>query len=80
MFNLITLSKLESLSASTTTWTAIPPKYLDRGAVAFAKSLEDPKIVEAIRKEIYERELTGEITVEEREELLDYLDSQLIED
>ena len=36
--------------------------------------------VDDIRKEIYERELTGEITVEEREELLDYLDSQLIED
>ena len=36
--------------------------------------------VDDIRMEIYERELTGEITVEEREELLDYLDSQLIED
>ena len=36
--------------------------------------------VDDIRKEIYERELTGEITVEEREALLDYLDSQLVED
>ena len=33
-----------------------------------------------IRREIYEAELTGEITVEERRELLDYLDSQIVED
>lgn len=41
-------------AASTTTLTAIPPKYLDRGAVAFAKSLENPETVEAIRREIFE--------------------------
>ena len=36
--------------------------------------------VDDLRMEIYERELTGEITVEEREELLDYLDARLAED
>lgn len=36
--------------------------------------------VDDLRMEIYERELTGEITVEEREELLDYLDARLSED
>ena len=50
----ISLDAYPYTAASTTTLTAIPPKYLDRGAVAFAKSLEEPKIVEAIRKEIYE--------------------------
>ena len=50
----ISLDAYPYTAASTTTLTAIPPKYLDRGAVAFAKSLEDPKIVEAIRKEIFE--------------------------
>ena len=50
----ISLDAYPYTAASTTTLTAIPPKYLDRGAVAFAKSLEDPNIVEAIRREIYE--------------------------
>ena len=50
----ISLDAYPYTAASTTTLTAIPPKYLDKGAVAFAKSLEDPAIVEAIRKEIYE--------------------------
>ncbi len=50
----ISLDAYPYTAASTTTLTAIPPKYLDKGAVAFAKSLEDPKIVEAIRREIYE--------------------------
>ena len=50
----ISLDAYPYTAASTTTLTAIPPKYLDKGAVAFAKMLEDPKIVEAIRKEIYE--------------------------
>ena len=44
------------------------------------ESTETEVDVDDIRKEIYERELTGEITIEEREALLDYLDSQLIED
>ena len=50
----ITLDAYPYIAASTTTLSAIPPKFLDKGAVAFAKSLEDPEIVEAIRKEIYE--------------------------
>ena len=50
----LSLDAYPYIAASTTTLSAIPPKYLDHGAVAFAKSLEDPKIVEAIRKEIYE--------------------------
>ena len=50
----ISLDAYPYTAASTTTLTAIPPKYLDQGAVAFAKMLEEPKIVEAIRKEIYE--------------------------
>ena len=50
----ISLDAYPYTAASTTTLTAIPPRYLDKGAVAFAKSLEDPKIVESIRKEIYE--------------------------
>ena len=50
----ITLDCYPYTAASTTTLSAIPAKYLDHGAKAFAKSLEDPEIVEAIRKEIYE--------------------------
>lgn len=42
------------VAASTTTLSAMPPKFLDEGAIAFAKKLEDPAIVEEIRKEIYE--------------------------
>jgi len=50
----ITLDAYPYVAASTTTLSAIPPRFLDQGAVAFAKSLENPAIVEAIRKEIYE--------------------------
>ena len=50
----ISLDAYPYTAASTTTLTAIPPKYLDKGAIAFAKSLEDPAIVESIRKEIFE--------------------------
>lgn len=50
----ITLDCYPYIAASTTTLSAMPPKFLDEGAVAFAKSLEDPEIVEAIRREIYE--------------------------
>ena len=50
----ISLDAYPYIAASTTTLSAIPAKYLDHGAVAFAKSLEDPEIVEQIRKEIYE--------------------------
>lgn len=50
----ITLDAYPYIAASTTTLSAIPPRFLDHGAQAFAKSLEDPQTVEAIRKEIYE--------------------------
>lgn len=50
----ITLDAYPYVAASTTTLSAIPPQFLDHGAVAFARSLEDPAIVEQIRKEIYE--------------------------
>lgn len=50
----ISLDAYPYVAASTTTLSAIPARFLDHGAVAFAESLEDPKIVEEIRKEIYE--------------------------
>lgn len=50
----ITLDAYPYIAASTTTLSAIPARFQDRGAIAFAKSLEDPKIVEEIRREIYE--------------------------
>lgn len=42
------------IACSTTTTSAIPSRFLDRGPEAFAQSLSDSKIVEAIRKEIFE--------------------------
>ena len=42
------------IACSTTTTSAIPSRFLDKGPEAFARSLADPKIVEAIRKEIFE--------------------------
>lgn len=50
----VSLDAYPYTAASTTTLTAIPPRFLDKGAVAFAKALEDPTVVEAIRREIYE--------------------------
>lgn len=50
----ISLDAYPYTAASTTTLTAIPPRHLDKGAVAFAKSLENPEVVESIRREIYE--------------------------
>lgn len=50
----ITLDAYPYTAASTTTLSAIPPQFLDQGDVTFAKSLENPVIVEAIRREIYE--------------------------
>lgn len=50
----ITLDAYPYIAASTTTLSAIPPRFLDKGAVAFAESLNDPAVVEAIRREIYE--------------------------
>lgn len=50
----ITLDAYPYTACSTTTLTAIPPQFLDRGVEAFVESLEDPEIVEQIRREIYE--------------------------
>lgn len=50
----ISLDAYPYTAASTTTLTAIPPRFLDKGAIAFAKSLEDPRIVQEIKREIYE--------------------------
>ncbi len=50
----ITMDAYPYIAASTTTLSAIPPKFLDRGAEAFAKSLEDPNVVKAIHHEIFE--------------------------
>ena len=59
-------------------------KYKDASAKQFMGKEENKKkmikeSVDDIRMEIYERELAGEITVEEREELLDYLDNSIME-
>lgn len=50
----ITLDCYPYIAASTTTQSAIPPQFLTGGGEGLAKSLEDPAVVEAIRKEIYE--------------------------
>lgn len=50
----ITIDAYPYTACSTTTLTAIPPRFLDKGTEAFAKSLEDPAVVEEIRREIYE--------------------------
>jgi len=50
----ITLDAYPYTACSTTTLTAIPPQFLDRGVEAFVESLNDPKVVEQIRHEIYE--------------------------
>jgi len=42
------------IACSTTTTSAIPSRFLDQGPEAFARSLNDPNIVEQIRKEIFE--------------------------
>lgn len=50
----ITLDAYPYTAASTTTLSAIPPKYLTGGGHRLAQMLRDPKIAEAIRHEIYE--------------------------
>lgn len=50
----ITLDAYPYTAASTTTLSAIPAAFQDRGVEAFAKSLDDPAVVEAIRREIFE--------------------------
>ena len=50
----ITLDAYPYTAVSTTNLTSMPPAFLDKGPVAFAESLKDPAVVEAIRREIFE--------------------------
>ena len=50
----ITLDAYPYIACSTTTLSAIPARFLEHGSEAFVKSLDDPDVVEEIRKEIYE--------------------------
>lgn len=50
----ITLDAYPYTACSTTTLSAIPARFLEHGTEAFVKSLDDPDVVEQIRKEIYE--------------------------
>ena len=50
----VTLDAYPYTAASTTTLSAIPSAFQDQGIEAFAKSLDDPNVVEAIRREIFE--------------------------
>ena len=50
----ITLDCYPYTAVSTTTQSAIPPKFLTGGGEGLAKSLEDPAVCQAIYKEIYE--------------------------
>ena len=50
----VTMDAYPYIAVSTTTLSAMPAKFLDRGAEAFAEMLKNPEIKEAVRKEIYE--------------------------
>lgn len=50
----ITMDAYPYIAVSTSTLSAMPAKFLDKGAEAFAESLNDPDVVEAIRHEIYD--------------------------
>jgi len=50
----ITLDCYPYIAASTTTQSAIPPRFLTGGGEGLAKMLEDPSVVEDMYKEIYE--------------------------
>lgn len=50
----ITLDCYPYIAASTTTQSAIPPRFLTGGGEGLAKSLEDPEVAKAIYHEIYE--------------------------
>jgi len=50
----VTLDAYPYIAVSTTILSAMPPRFLDHGAAGFAKMLEDPAIVEEVRREIYE--------------------------
>lgn len=49
----VTLDAYPYIAVSTTTLSAMPSQFLERGAEAFAESLADPEIREAVRKEIF---------------------------
>lgn len=50
----ITLDAYPYIAASTTTLSAIPPQFLEKGVDAFAESLNNPDVVKAIYREIFE--------------------------
>lgn len=50
----LTLDAYPYTAVSTTTLSAIPPQFLDKGAVYFAESLNSSDVVQAIFHEIYE--------------------------
>jgi len=50
----VTMDAYPYIAVSTTTTSAIPARFLDQGRPAFAKMLENPAIVEEIRREIFE--------------------------
>lgn len=50
----ITLDAYPYTAASTTTLSAIPPQFLSKGVDAFAESLDNPDVVKAIYREIFE--------------------------
>jgi len=50
----ISLACYPYIAASTTTQSAIPPRFLTGGGEGLAKMLEDPSVVEDMYKEIYE--------------------------
>lgn len=50
----ISLDAYPYIACCTTTLSAIPPRFLDKGVDAFAESLNDPDVVKAIYHEIYE--------------------------
>ena len=50
----ITMDAYPYIAVSTTTLSAMPAKFLDRGAEAFAESLACPDVREAVRHEIYD--------------------------
>lgn len=50
----VTMDAYPYTAVSTNTTSAIPARFLDKGRPAFAKMLEDPAVVEEIRREIFE--------------------------
>ena len=50
----ITMDAYPYIAVSTTTLSAMPSQFLTGGAEAFAESLKDPNVAEAVRREIYE--------------------------